>query len=73
MQLTVSSEQHQAAKRQMIEQIEQGAAVKQIRSHSAVRMHRAIVYRLLKRLRAEGELAYKEHMHRETLMSVRSE
>jgi transposase len=63
MQPTVSPEQRQAAKRQMIEQIEQGASVQQARSHSAVPMHRATVYRLLKRVRAEGETAYTDQRH----------
>jgi transposase len=51
----VSPEQRRAAKRQMIEQIEQGASVQQARHHSEVRMHRATVYRLLKRVRTQGE------------------
>ncbi len=63
MRPTVCPEQHQAAKRQMIEQIEQGASVQQARSHSAVPMHRATVYRLLKRVRAEGETAYRDQRH----------
>jgi transposase len=63
MQPMVSPEQRQAAKRQMIEQIEQGASVQQARSHSAVPMHRATVYRLLKRVRAEGETAYTDQRH----------
>jgi transposase len=63
MQPTVSPEQRQAAKRQMIEQIEQGTSVQQARSHSAVPMHRATVYRLLKRVQAEGEAAYTDERH----------
>jgi transposase len=58
MQPVVSPEQRRAAKRQMMEQMEQGASVQQARSHSAVSMHRATVYRLLKRVRAEGESAF---------------
>jgi type II secretory pathway component PulF len=38
---TVSPEQRRAAKRQMIEQIEQGASVQQAMSQSVVPMHRA--------------------------------
>ena len=60
---TVSPKQRQEAKRQMIEQIEQGASVQQARSQSAVPMHRATVYRLLKRVRAEGETAYRDERH----------
>lgn len=63
MQPTVAPEQRQAAKRQMIEQIEQGASVQQARSQSEVHMHRATVYRLLKRVRAEGETAYTDGRH----------
>jgi len=63
MPSTVSPEQRRAAKRQMIEQIEQGAPVQQARYHSEVRMHRATVYRLLKRVRTEGEAAYTDGRH----------
>ena len=63
MQPLVAPEQRQAAKRQMIERIEQGASVQQARSQSGVRMHRATVYRLLKRVRAEGETAYTDGRH----------
>ncbi len=63
MQPTVPPEKRQGAKRQMIEQIEQGVSVRQARSHSAVPMHRATVYRLLKRVRAEGEAAYTDQRH----------
>ena len=63
MQPTVAPEQRQSAKRQMIEQIEQGASVQQARSQSEVPMHRATVYRLLKRVRAEGETAYTDGRH----------
>jgi transposase len=60
---TVSQQQRQEAKRQLIEQIEQGASVQQARSHSTISMHRATVYRLLKRVRAEGETAYRDERH----------
>jgi transposase len=60
MPSTVSPQQRQAAKRQMIEQIEQGASVQQARSQSVVPMHRATVYRLLQRVRSEGEEAFRD-------------
>ena len=63
MRSTVSPEQRLEAKRQVIEQIEQGASVQQARRHSAVPMHRATVYRLLKRVRTEGEAAYRDDRH----------
>jgi len=63
MPSTVSPQQRRAAKRQMIEQIEQGASVQQARHYSEVRMHRATVYRLLKRVRTQGEAAYTDGRH----------
>ena len=63
MQPTVSPEQRQAAKRQMIEQIEQGASVQKpgakCRSPCIVRP----CIGLLKRVRAEGETAYTDGRH----------
>jgi hypothetical protein len=55
---TVSPEQRRAAKRQMIEQIEQGASVQQAMSQSVVPMHCATVYRLLRRVQFEGEASF---------------
>jgi transposase len=63
MRSMVSHEQRLEAKRQVIKQIEKGASVQQAKSHSAVPMHRATVYRLLKRVRAEGEAAYRDERH----------
>jgi transposase len=63
MQQTISSEQLQAAKRQIIEQIEQGASVQEARAQASIPMHPATVYRLLKRVRAEGETAYTDQRH----------
>jgi transposase len=63
MQPAVSPQQRQAAKRQMLEQIEQGASVQQARSQSGVPMHRATVYRLLQRVRAQGETGYTDGRH----------
>ncbi len=54
MQATVSPEQRQAAKCEIIRQVEQGASAQEARVHSAVPMHRATVYRLLKRVQSEG-------------------
>jgi transposase len=58
MQATVSPEQRRAAKREIVRQIEQGASAQEARLHSAVPMHRATVYRLLKRVQSEGEKAF---------------
>ncbi len=63
MQASVSPQQRQAAKHEMIEQIEQGASVQQARSQSVVPMHRATVYRLLQRVRTEGETGYTDGRH----------
>ncbi len=63
MQPAISPQQRQATKRQMIEQIEQGASVQQARSQSGIPMHRATVYRLLQRVRAQGETGYTDGRH----------
>lgn len=42
----IPTEQCQAARREMVKQIEQGVSVQQARLHSAVPMHRATAYRL---------------------------
>ena len=63
MQATVSPEQRRAAKREIIRQIEQGASAQEARLHSPVPMHRATVYRLLKRVQSEGEKAYVDGRH----------
>lgn len=63
MQATISPQQRQAAKREIVRQIEQGASAKVARLHSAVPMHRATVYRLLKRVQSEGEKAFVDGRH----------
>ncbi len=63
MQPTVTSKQCQAAKHGIIQQIEQGASVRQARLHCTVLMHRTTVYRLLKRVQREGESALAERRH----------
>jgi transposase len=40
--------------------VEQGASVQQARNQSEVPMHRATVYRLLKRVRTQGEAGYSD-------------
>jgi transposase len=59
----ISPEQRQAGKRQILELVEQGASVQQARKQSEVPMHRATVYRLLKRVRTQGEAAYDDGRH----------
>ena len=55
MQAPVTPQQRQAAKREIVRQMEQGASAKRARTQSAVPMHRTTVYRLLKRVQHEGE------------------
>ncbi len=59
----ISPEQLQAAKREIVKHIEQGASIQQARLHSPVPMHRATVYQLLKRVRNEGEKAFIDGRH----------
>ena len=63
MQTTVTPQQRQAAKREIVRQIEQGASVKLARTRSTVLMHRTTVYRLLKRVQHEGESAFADGRH----------
>jgi transposase len=63
MQTKVSPEQRQAAKREIVRQIEQGISAKVARMESAVPMHRVTVYRLLKRVQTEGERALTDGRH----------
>src|SRR5712692_9569564 len=63
MQPTITREQRQAAKRQLIEPIAQGTSVRQVRAVADVPMHRTTVYRLLKRVRTEGETAFSDGRH----------
>jgi transposase len=63
MQPTITREQRQDAKRQLIEQIAQGTSVRQARAVADVPMHRTTVYRLLKRVRTEGETAFSDGRH----------
>lgn len=63
MQTRVTPEQRQAARREMVRQVEQGASAKVARVSSAVAMHRTTVYRLLKRVQSEGEKALTDGRH----------
>ncbi len=56
----ISPQQRQAGKRQIMEFVEQGASVQQARNQSEVPMHRATIYRLLKRVRTQGEAGYND-------------
>jgi transposase len=63
MQAAVTPEQRQAAKREIVKQIEQGVSAQEARVGSIVPMHRATVYRLLKRVQSEGERAFTDGRH----------
>jgi transposase len=63
MQATVTPEPRQAAKREIVRQIEQGASTYEALVRSSVPMHRTTVYRLLKRVQREGEQAFIEGRH----------
>lgn len=63
MQTSVTPEQRQAAKREMVRQVEQGTTVSDARRLCPVPMHRTTVYRLLKRTQREGEQAFIEGRH----------
>ncbi len=63
MQATMTPQQRQAAKREIVRQIEQGASASEARVHSSVPMHRTTVYRLLKRVQSEGERALTDGRH----------
>ena len=63
MQVTVTPQQRQAAKREIVRQMKQGASTHEARVRSIVPMHRTTVYRLLKRVQSEGESALVERRH----------
>lgn len=63
MQVIVTPRQRQAAKREIIKQMKQGASTHEARVRSIVPMHRTTVYRLLKRVQSEGESALVERRH----------
>lgn len=63
MQALVTSGRRQAARREIVRQVEQGAPASDARMHSAVPMHRTTIYRLLKRAQSEGESAFADGRH----------
>ena len=63
MPATVTPEQRQAAKREIIRDMEQGVSAHEARVRSAVPMHRTTVYRLLKRVQREGESGFIDGRH----------
>ncbi len=63
MQPLVTPEQRQAARCEIVRQVEQGATASDARMRSAVPMHRTTVFRLLKREQSEGESAFADGRH----------
>lgn len=63
MQISMTPEQRQSAKREVVQQVEQGATASEARMRSPVSMHRTTVYRLLKRVQREGEDAFNDGRH----------
>jgi transposase len=63
MHTHVSPAQRQAAKREIVRQIEQGISAHVARVQSAVPMHRVTVYRLLKRVQTKGESGFIDGRH----------
>src|SRR5689334_11029222 len=63
MQTLVTLEQRQAAKREIVRQVQQGTTASVARIASAVPMPRTTIYRLLKRVQSEGEKALTDGRH----------
>lgn len=63
MQTPMTPEQRQAARREIVRQVEQGATASFARGCCTVPMHRTTVYRLLKRVQSEGEKALTDGRH----------
>ena len=52
-----------AARREFVRSVEEGMTAREAQRRCPVRMHRTTVYRLLKRVKREGELALAERRH----------
>jgi len=63
MQPLMTPEQRQAARREIVRQVEQGASAREARERLAVPVHRTTVYRLLKRVLREGDGAFTDARH----------
>ncbi len=63
MPATVTPQQRQVAKREIVRDIEQGVSAREARVRSAVPMHRTTVYRLLKRVQREGDNGFADGRH----------
>ena len=66
MQSVVTPDQRQirqAARQEIVRQVEQGTRASDARLRSVVPMHRTTIYRLLKRVQSEGEKALTDGRH----------
>lgn len=63
MPTSITPEQRQAARREVVRQVKQGTPVSEARRLCPIPMHRTTVYRLLKRTRREGEQAFIDGRH----------
>jgi hypothetical protein len=63
IQPPVTPDQRQAAKREIVRQVEQATTASVARVGSAVPMHPTTIYRLLKRVQSEGEKALTDGRH----------
>jgi len=63
MEVALTPQQRQAAKREIVRQFEHGVSVEDVRGRSPVPMHRTTIYRLLKRVQHEGEGAFNDGRH----------
>ena len=63
MPTSVTSEQRRVAKQEMVKAVQQGVPTSVARDRTGISMHRATVYRFLKRLQSEGENALTDGRH----------
>jgi hypothetical protein len=63
MHTAITPQRRREAKREILEQIKRGASVEQARSESLLLIHRATIYRLLKRAQSDEERAFVDGRH----------
>jgi glucokinase len=63
MHTAITPQRPREAKREILEQIKQRVSVEQARSEGLLLIHRATIYRLLKRAQSDEERAFVERWH----------
>lgn len=63
MHTAITPQRRREAKREILEQIKQGASVEQVRSESLLLIRHATIYRLLKRAQSDEERAFVDGLH----------